>query len=336
LAYLLVPLEAGAVSFCHYENARFYSTSEPIWIGEDLLRAVANYADKNSIALTFLFGRHALPPGLASLVGRTARTEIVPQEVSADHPGAIVVLDSENGASFADLPLDWTRNVILRLARRDLGKLAALAAALTGRYGRLSLHLRELEYYTRADLARYEEELQKLSQELFRIYSHGNRAEINLLTDRMVLEDMRNCDAGVTHLTIAPDGTCHICPGFLSDGEAAIGRFDIKKGLIAAPPAMVALEHGPLCTRCDAWHCKRCVYLSRKLTEEYNVPSEQQCLTAHAEREATRLLLRQLGTMEPFRRMKRLAELNYRDPLELIEYPLAVGFEQSASDDPML
>lgn len=336
LAHLLVLLEDGAVSFCHYENPRFYAPAEPRWMAVPLLRSIVDHAERNGIALSFLLGRHRLPQKLERLTDRIAHTKIVPQELCEDYRGAIVVLESENGASFDKLPPDWGRNVILRLARRDLGRLGSLCASLTGRYGRLSLHLRELEYYTRSDLARYEDELHKLADELGSIYARGNRVEINVLTDRMILKQMRNCDAGVAHLTVAPDGTCHTCPGFLSDGEAAIGAFDAKRGVVARPPANIALERGPLCTRCDAWHCKRCVYLSRKLTLEYNVPSEQQCLTAHAERETTRLLLRRLGNMEPFRRMPRLAELNYRDPLELIEFPLTEGWEQPASDDPML
>ena len=335
LAHLLVLVEEGAVAFCHYENPRFYAPTKPRWIAEPLLRAIVRHAERNDIALTFLLGRHRLPPKLERLVDRVAHVKIVPQELCEDYPGSIVVLDGENGASFDRLPLGWGSSVILRLARRDLGRLSALCLSLTGRYGRLSLHLRDLEYYTRTDLALYERELRKFADELQTIYANGDRVEINVLTDRMMLKEMRNCDAGVTHVTVAADGSCHICPGFLSDGEPAIGRFDVEKGVVAAPPANVALERGPLCTRCDAWHCKRCVYLSRKLTLEYNVPSEQQCLTAHAERETTRLLLRRLGAMEPFRRMPLLAELNYRDPLELIEMPSAEGWTQS-SDDPML
>lgn len=336
LAHLLVLLEDGAVPFCHYENPRFYATGEPRWMAEPLLRSIVTYAERNGIALTFLLGKHPLPQNMARLTDRVTHAKIIPQERCEDWHGAIVVLESENGASFDKLAMDWSRNLILRLARRDLGRLSALCTSLRGRYGRLSLHLRELEYYTRADLARYETELQKLSAELHEIYEHGNRVEINVLTDRMMLAEMRNCDAGVSHLTVAPDGACYVCPGFLADGEAAVGAFDAKKGVVAKPPANVALERGPLCTRCDAWHCKRCVYLSHKLTLEYNVPSEQQCLMAHVEREATRLLLRRLGTMEPFRRMPRLAELNYRDPLELIEFPLVESRGQSTSDDPML
>lgn len=335
-AHLLVLVEEGAVAFCHYENPRFYAPARPRWMAVPLLSAIVRHAEKNDVALTLILGRERPPPKLERLMDRVAHIKIVPQELCADYPGAIVVLDGENAASFDRLPLGWSSNVILRLARRDLGRLGALCHALTGRYGRLSLHLRDLEYFTRADLALYESELRKLAGQLKAIYANGDRVEINVLTDRMMLTGMRNCDAGVTHVTVAADGSCHICPGFLSDGEPAIGRFDAETGVVAEPPANVAFERGPLCTRCDAWHCKRCVYLSRKLTLEYNVPSEQQCLAAHAERETTRLLLRQLGAMEPFRRMPRLAELNYRDPLELIEFSAAGGWTQPASDDPML
>ena len=150
---------------------------------------------------------------------------------------------------------------------------------------------------------------------------------------------MRNCDAGVTHFTIAPNGKCYICPAFYHDDERSfIGAFDGKNGFTVKRVAGVDLPSAPLCTRCDAFHCKRCVYLNRKTTLELNVPSEEQCAVAHIEREASRQLLIDLGSIEPFRSMPRIAELDYRDPLELIDSPLREVRAEAAdpTTDPML
>jgi CXXX repeat peptide maturase len=316
LTHLLVLVEGGAVAFCHYENPWFHAPGDPRWMSPDLLKAIVGHARRRRIAITFLLGKTRPPPALERLMDRVDHAKIVPAALAEIYRGAVVVLDSEH---LRDLAPDPTRSLILRLARRDIGRCAALCEALTGRYGRLSIHLRGIEYFTEADLAAYAGQLKALSARLRSLYAEGHRVEVNVLSDRMLLQGMRNCDAGVTHVTIAPDGACHICPAFVHDGDP-IGRFD-PAGLAVERIANLELSQGPLCSRCDAFHCKRCVHLSRLLTEEFNVPSEQQCAIAHLEREATRLLLKDLGPVEPFRRMPRIAELNYRDPLELLSAP---------------
>lgn len=320
LTHALVMVEDGAVAFCHYENPRFHTPGRRRWMPEKLLRGIVGHAESRSMALTFLLGRTRPPARIERLMDRIDHASIVPAGLADTYPDAIVVLDSEDRAAFDRLAPGGSRNVILRLARSDLGDCDDLCEALIGRCARLSLHLRGIEYFTGADLAVYAEQLAKLSERLRRLYIAGQRIEINVLTDRMMLHAMRNCDAGVTHVTIAPDGACYVCPAFLYGGEP-IGRFDGESGIAVRRIAGLELARGPLCTRCDAYHCKRCVHLSGKLTGEYNVPSEQQCAIAHVEREASRLLLKALGQVEPFRRMPRIAELNYRDPLEMIIAP---------------
>lgn len=325
LSHVLVLLEDGAVAFCHYENPHFHATARPRWMAEDLLRGIVGFAESRQIALTFLLGKNRPPARIERLMDRVAHAKIVPPALQEDYPDAILVLDSEDGEVFDRLRPDAGRNVILRLARRDLATCGELCAALTGRYGRLSIHLRGIEYFTGSDLETYADELGAFAETLRRLFADGHRVEVNALTDRMMLREMRNCDAGVAHVTIAPNGMCHVCPAFLYDGEP-IGRFDPSSGIVVERIDELELPRGPLCTRCDAFHCKRCVHLNRKLTAEYNVPSEQQCALAHIEREASRLLLKALGAVEPFRRMPRIAELNYRDPLELISaLPPACG-----------
>ena len=301
-----------------------------------ILEAVVRHATKHQTALTFVLGRTRPPAEIDRVMNRIPHVKIVPVSLSETFPGAIVVVSSDEGEALEKLQPNPARNLILRLARRDLPRCAEIVSALSGEYGRLSLHLTGIEYFAEEDLAVYADELEKISKVLKKLLTAGAKVEVNVLTDRMMLKEMRNCDAGVKHVTVAPDGKCYICPAFLCDGEVAIGTFDEKKGVALEPVVGVELADGPLCSRCDAWHCKRCVWLNRKLTLEINVPSEQQCAIAHVEREASRVLLKELGDIDPFRRMSRIVELNYRDPLELIDMPPVEFPVQGSSDDPML
>lgn len=333
--HALVALENGAVSFCHYENPRFGGPQPPSWMDPALLRALVYNARESGVALTFLLGGHQPPTALKRELSRIPHNLIVPWALREIYPGAMLVATSEDRNEFASLPSNWSRNLVLRAGRRDLPQLAALFQSLAGKFGRLSLHLTGIEYFTDTDLETYACELAAISASLKRLYTEGERLEVNVLTDRMFLKVRRNCDAGEKHVTVAPDGRCFICPAFLSENAAPIGCFDPEQGFVTAIPATLAFERAPLCTRCEAWHCKRCAWLSHKLTGEYNVPSQQQCRLAHIEREASRQLLLNLGRIEPFGRLPRIVELNYDDPLELIGRDPPV-FAVDQSGDPML
>jgi CXXX repeat peptide maturase len=331
--YALVALEDGAVPFCHYENPRFGGPSR--WMEPALLRALVRDATENGIALTFLLGSRQPPAALKRVISRIPHNLVVPWPLREIYPGAMLVATAEDLDGFASLPSDWSRNLVLRAGRQDLPQLTSLFQSLAGKFGRLSLHLTGIEYFTETDLETYAGELAAISASLKKLYAEGKRLEVNVLTDRMFLKARRHCDAGEKHVTVAPDGRCFICPAFLGENAAPIGRFDSEQGYVTTAPATLAFERAPLCTRCDAWHCKRCVWLSRKLTGEYNVPSQQQCRLAHIEREASRQLLVGLGRIEPFGRLPRIVELNYDDPLELIGRDPPI-FAANQSGDPML
>jgi len=329
--HLLVLLEKGAVPFCAYDNARF--GSEPEWMPVNLLQTIVREARKLQTALTLVFGKKRPPVPIEKLVESTEHAKIVPLALEKTYPDAVLVLEADEVTSFTALNGSFDRNIILRLTRTNLSSCAALFEALAGKFRRLSIQLVGVEYFTQADFAVYERALQMMADSLGAFYREGQAVELNVLSDRMMLMGMRNCDAGVKHFTIAPNGKTYICPAFYYDDEDSfIG--DVKKGSAAKPVAGVEFRRAPLCSRCDAFHCKRCVYLNQKTTLELNVPSEQQCAVAHMEREASRRLMNELRSIEPFRTIPLIPELNYCDPLELIDLPPRGVYDPSS--DPML
>ncbi len=155
-----------------------------------------------------------------------------------------------------------------------------------------------------------------LSEIVEKQYVNGNLVQLNLLTDRMMLSNMNNCGAGDTTLTVAPDGKFYVCPAFYhaKDGNS-VGSLDT--GLDIKNPQLYRLSHAPICRHCDAWHCKRCVWLNRKTTLEVNTPSHEQCVVAHMEREASRQLLNNIRKHDAFlSQSDEIPELTYTDPFE--------------------
>ena len=127
-----------------------------------------------------------------------------------------------------------------------------------------------------------------------------------------------NCEAGVKHVTVAPNGKFYICPAFYYEDETdSIG--DIDSGLNVKNPQLYDLAHAPLCRNCDAYQCKRCVWLNRKTTLEVNTPSHEQCVVAHLERNASRNLLAKIRENGNFMPETQIKELDYLDPFEVYE-----------------
>ena len=142
-------------------------------------------------------------------------------------------------------------------------------------------------------------------------FVQGLLPQINLLTDRILLDKMNNCNAGIENITLAPNGKFYVCPAFYLENENdSVG--DLVTGINIKNKYLYQLQNAPLCRKCDAYQCKRCVWLNRKTTREVNTPSHEQCVVAHIERNAGRELLYDLQAFGAWKE-KSIGEINYLD-----------------------
>jgi hypothetical protein len=150
-------------------------------------------------------------------------------------------------------------------------------------------------------------------------YISGNTPQWNILTDRIMLSKMNNCGAGDTTITLAPNGKFYVCPAFYyEDMEDSIG--DLHNGVNIANQQLYKLEYAPICRHCDAYQCNRCVWLNRRMTREVNTPSHEQCVAAHLERNASRLLLKNIHMHSEFMpEVDEIKEIDYLDPFNYRE-----------------
>lgn len=122
---------------------------------------------------------------------------------------------------------------------------------------------------------------------------------------------MNNCNAGLTSITLAPNGKLYICPAFYySSIDFSCG--DVREWEIKNQQ-LLKLDNAPICLLCDAYHCKRCLHKNFIQTLEINTPSYEQCYISHIEREQSRLLNQSINGK--FRNIK---EIDYMDPFEKI------------------
>lgn len=319
IQYLVILLDDTSVSFCHYQNDKKERNLMPF----ETLKAGIVYAMKENLNIQFVYPNYSLPKDYLELIDCIDHTDIKPASLGDE--ADVVVMDGINQVlDVNDNNFKQGVSCVLRLSKYELFKKIANVCALLSKVERLNVVITDVETFKDADFERYSEELRMLSEEVEKQYVAGKVVQLNLLTDRMMLDKMNNCGAGDTSVALAPDGKFYVCPAFYianeDDGMGALHTSigDVKHGLDIKNPQLYKLDHAPLCRRCDAYQCKRCVWLNRKMTYEVNTPSHEQCVMAHLERNASRDLLnsiRKLGQFLP--ELEEIKEITYLDPFDV-------------------
>ena len=301
LQYLIILLDDTSTSFCHYEN----SISENRIIPIDALRQGIRFGMMENLMIQFVYPDYELPQEYAEVIESIDHSKIKPICSNAD----VVVLNGISEVA-TDAP------VVLRISKKDLFSHVDALMEMMDNTSRLNIVLIDVETFSDEDFVTYKRVLEKLSKKIEQMYVGGKSPQLNLLTDRMMLKEMNNCGAGDTTITLAPNGKFYACPGFYYDDESdCIG--DLDNGLDIKNKQLYQLDHAPICSHCDAYQCKRCIWLNRKTTLEVNTPSHEQCVLAHLERNASRELLknnRKHGTFFP--EQEDIKEIDYLDPFD--------------------
>lgn len=313
LKYLIIQLDDSSVSFCHYDNCRTKRKLIPL----DILKEGIFWSMKENLALQFLYPDYTLPDEYKEVIADTFHTDIV-SSTCADtdlRMGAeVVVFDS--CAAIEVYPFDMRQAYVFRTDFNDLCLNSAILHHILSKVNRLNIVITDIATLSETDMDRYATFLENLGYRISQEYRAGHPIQINSLTDRLLLDNMNNCNAGEETITLSPDGNFHICPAFYLDGSSAVGN--LGDGLDIKTPQLYKLSHAPICRRCDAYQCRRCIWLNKKTTLEVNTPSHEQCVISHIERNASRALLKLLRQSSEFLPGHEIKEVDYLDPFDLI------------------
>lgn len=323
LQYLIIQLDDKSTSYCHYENGK----TERRPMGLDDLKAGILFAMKENLMIQFVYPDYELPREYKDIINTIDHSDIVSsacEDADLRENADVVVFNGWETIGQYTLRSDMV--CVLRTAKADLLEMYQSLFPVLAAVTRLNVVITDMDTFTEEDFGEYRKVLASLSAEIERLYVEGKSPQCNLLTDRMMLDKMNNCNAGWENVTLAPDGRFYVCPAFyLADDEAEFGLGkakyaigDLQSGLDIKNPQLYRLDHAPLCRNCDAYQCKRCVWMNRKMTYEVNTPSHEQCVVAHLERNASRELLaniRKHGSFLPEK--NEIKEIDYLDPFDI-------------------
>ena len=325
LQYLVILLDDTSVAYCHADNPMKEKRLMPI---ETLKKGIL-FGMKQNLMIQYVFPGYELPKEYAEVIESIDNVKIYPmgcKPVTGIDDGSDADVEVAN-----EVPEKLeAKNLVLRftfsemLAKKDeITKLFASGA-------RINLCITDVEQFTDEQIEPYKQVLNEWNTSLLDLYKQSQSPQFNLLTDRMMLEKMHNCEAGVSNITLAPNGKFYLCPAFYYDEQTNVDNQlnhhqpssdnsvgDLEKGLDIPNHQLLQLDHAPLCRNCDAYQCRRCIWLNRKLTWDNNTPSHQQCVMAHIERNASRDLLNDIRKVGEFMPNIDIKEIDYLDPFEV-------------------
>ena len=320
MKYLIIQLCDSAPSFCHCQNP----CKTPRLIGLEDLQAGIVFAMKHNLCVQFVYPNEMLPSDYHHEIEQVEHTDIISvdcQDKQRLDSCSVLVVDGL--MRLASVPFRQNVSYVVRTDRTSLLASWQKLIPLLQTAQRVNIVVTDVERMTDADFEQYKIALSGLSEVVKVEYMQNHLVQCNLLTDRFMLDEMNNCNAGVESVSLMPDGKFYVCPAFYfykgeyGLGSAHISIGDVKTGLNIGNQRIYTLACAPLCRICDAYQCRRCVWLNRRTTNEVNIPSHEQCVMSHLERNATRMLLLQLQEKGTFLPEKEIKEIDYLDPFDV-------------------
>lgn len=315
LQYLIILLDDTSTSYCHYENSRKKNNLIPL----DVLKAGIRFGMMENLMIQFVYPDYELPKEYKETIESIDHSKIVSSLCEDDalvEEADVVVFHDWSGISYGKTYAD--KSYVLRTTKTELLERHLFLKEFLSKVARLNIVITDIETFNDDDFGKYKLVLNALSEHIEKLYVDGKSPQLNLLTDRMMLKEMNNCGAGDTNITLAPNGKFYVCPAFyINNEEDGIGN--IEHGLDIKNKQLYQLDHAPICSHCDAYQCKRCVWLNKRLTLEINTPSHEQCVISHLERNASRSILKNSNVKNVLKELSDITEIDYLDPFEVRE-----------------
>lgn len=317
LKYLIIQLDDTSVSFCHYDNSCANRRLIPL----DTLKKAIFWGMKENLTFQFLYPDYELPEEYKEVISHTYHGDIVgigcEDKMLLDNADVTVLGISELPV-LKEIAADRKPVAVVRGTLKEFMASVHPLAEVLPSLSRLNIVITDVESFSDSDVEAYRSFLASFSQKIKQEYERNHSIQVNILTDRMILDKMNNCGAGDESLTLCPDGKLYVCPAFYAEGDATEAVGSIDEGVDIKNPQLYKLEYAPICRGCDAWHCRRCIWLNRKTTLEVNTPGHEQCVMTHLERNASRDLLAEIRKIGTFLPDKEIPAINYLDPFDKI------------------
>ena len=227
------------------------------------LEAGILFAMKQNLMIQFVYPDYEIPTEYQKTIETIDHHNIAPQRLKLKNTDAIVF-------DGCDLPNDFAdeeKILVVRTSKTDFFTNYKKIIPCIGKVKRLNVVLTDIETFTENDFSLYKERLEFFKNAVKEIFIQRNFLQFNLLTDRILLDKMNNCNAGVENISLAPNGKFYICPAFyLEDETDSVGN--LANGLNIKNKQLYKLDYAP--TLHSVWNAsvdKGCIPMSMGCTK---------------------------------------------------------------------
>lgn len=246
LKYLIIQLDDTSPSFCHYSNKRKDSELIPL----DKLEKAILWSMKENLNVQVLYPEYEIPNNYMEVIDRVDHTDIVPSAVNSFKllKSADVVVFNSLKEYNGYIPSNG-QALILRINIADLISEADKIVLSNRNLERLNIVITDVPNLTEDLQKKYGSILSRISEKIEAEYVSGHPVQVNILTDRIFLDDMNNCNAGHESITLAPDGKYYVCPAFYLEDADDNSVGDVDSGPNIPNARLYKIENSPICCR---------------------------------------------------------------------------------------
>ena len=217
LQYLVIVLDDASVAYCHADNP----LKERNLMSLETLKKGILFGMKQNLMIQYVFPDYALPREYSEVIESIDNVKIYPfgcKPVTGIEYGN----DADVEVANAIPNKVESKNLVLRLAFSEMLAKKDEITKLFASGTRINLCITDVEQFTDELIETYKQVLNEWNAVLLDLYKQGQSPQFNLLTDRMMLEKMHNCEAGVSNITFAPNGKFYLCPAFYYDEQTKV------------------------------------------------------------------------------------------------------------------
>ena len=222
-----------------------------------------------------------------------------------------------------------SRNNIVLTSTKSINNLFAIVNKLLNKEitRRINIIIKDLDEWDDNTLQSYKYQMELISEKLYKIFLNHKPISINVLTDIFENTCISDCGSGINSFAVAPNGKIYLCPAFyFNNVNDTIG--DLKNGIRIEREKLLHVENSKICSNCDSYQCKRCLYLNKKMTTEINTPPKIQCVVSHIERSISRDLELKLIKNDLLDPLNFINKIHYLDPLDKIKNTERIDYEE--------
>ena len=264
---------------------------------------------------TFVFPNQSIPENYLAIIDTISHTKIA--SINSPLASMANIIVAEGIAELDCSRLGNNQIMVLRISYNEIDTINQIYNELRGKVARINIIVTDIDKSNKKVRDEYKSILDELQLKVSEELQENCHTQINILSDRLYLTAMNNCNAGYESMTLMPNGRFYPCPGFYYDNpDEDFGN--IEQGVSVRNQQLYKLDHAPICSHCDAYQCRRCVWLNRRTTLEVNTPSREQCVWSHIERNASGNILSSIRKNMGEMALQNISipEINYLDPFD--------------------